>query len=1028
MEKAVLGHASDAFLLLSRCFHYPQQPAITYLRQDILDELALHLQYLPSSQRLKDSLEKLRHATWSYLSSASLEDFQVEYTGLFIYAAKGRVCYPYESMQLERNKRLIGDSTIAVKQTYSRYGLRVSPRFADLPDHLAAELEFMHFLCRNTARTYADQNADNFLKQHLSKWVPCLVTCLSETDSTFYRPLTEFTSDFISEAANWHLTLAKEAQRRIKKGLAYDTATLEILEPYDVSTESEVRWVYTTTSERDLYSPVRVKVVNGRVEKITGREDIPYYDGRQNVRALASIAKLYAPDKLKFPLRRVGRRGEGKFKRISWDEALNEIAAVFKKYRDEGRSREVAFLRTHPPLEYMFNHFTRNYGTPNDIHTSTTSCYADGRVANVLTGGEQVCYDLGKDDFANARYTLFAGHNLLNGVGQIPRAARFAEGIRRGMKYVFVDPRLNEGSYAHGAEWVPIRPGTDAAFLMGIINVLIRDNLYDAEFLLEKTNAPILIRPDRYPLKDSDGHYLVWDMVIDGICTLGEARQPALKGTFNIRTAEFTGTCKTAFQCLMERSAEYAPEDAERISGVPAEKIKEMAHDMGAARPSVCIYSQHSVSAQYSNSLQMRRARNVLMCLLGVFDRPGGKYYGPTGPNGIKLNDPANFRIPILVHDMKPDRVDWDPKVHSIIFTKMALYPTGAVQNVLKAINTGEPYPIRVLFIIGSDLLASHSSEWRKALGQVDFIVKSHVWPDDDTDYADIVLPEVAFLERDDGFVQIDTYVPGQESKEFSFLSVIQKVVEPQFEERSWTDYVREIASRIGFGEYYDFTLDEYWDFQLAPNGVNYAYLREHGVYYATPIVTRNLEYGKKKSWETDTGRLNLYASDAVPLWQQEGHKPQYDPLPLYHAIKPQPQSANEFYLISGKCPYFWCNFFRNNVMLLEKYLEGATDNTRLWLNAKRAADLGIKDNDWVRVESPITGWQGRVRVKVTEGIHPEAVWHTYGSGHRARLMDPSSRAKEGLNVQDFVPEHSVPWTAGQAHCEAIIRLYKDGD
>ena len=74
------------------------------------------------------------------------------------------------------------------------------------------------------------------------------------------------------------------------------------------------------------------------------------------------------------------------------------------------------------------------------------------------------------------------------------------------------------------------------------------------------------------------------------------------------------------------------------------------------------------------------------------------------------------------------------------------------VQNVLDAIKTGKPYPVNAVFIIGSDVLASQSPEWREAFKKVDFVVKSHVWPDDDTDYTDIVLPEAAFLERDDGF------------------------------------------------------------------------------------------------------------------------------------------------------------------------------------------------------------------------------------------------------------------------------------
>ena len=111
--------------------------------------------------------------------------------------------------------------------------------------------------------------------------------------------------------------------------------------------------------------------------------------------------------------------------------------------------------------------------------------------------------------------------------------------------------------------------------------------------------------------------------------------------------------------------------------------------------------------------------------------------------------------------------------------------------------------------------------------------------------------------------------------------------------------------------------------------------------------------------------------------------------------------------------------------MLLERYLEGELGNTLLWINAKRAAKLGIKDRDWVWIESEATGVKDKVRVKVTEGIHPSAVWHVYGFGHESKLMHRRSRAREGINVQDFVPDHSVPWTAGQAHCEALVRVRK---
>jgi thiosulfate reductase/polysulfide reductase chain A len=376
---------------------------------------------------------------------------------------------------------------------------------------------------------------------------------------------------------------------------------------------------------------------------------------------------------------------------------------------------------------------------------------------------------------------------------------------------------------------------------------------------------------------------------------------------------------------------------------------------------------------------------------------------------------------------MTEDRADFDPTVHPYILTTLGIrYPLGITQNFLKAIKTGEPYPIKVLFLIGCDMRASHSPEWKEAFQKVDFIVKSHVWPDDDVDYADLVLPEATYLERDDGFEVVRALDPEDKDAEFTFLAVTPKVVEPQFEERPWTDYIKELSQRIGFGESYDFSLDEYWNFLLAPTGIDIGYLRKHGVYCPTPLGRKKVEFGKKERWATDTGRLNLYGCEMVDRWYKGNQNPLFDPLPIYHPTSVEPKAENEFYLINGKCSYFWCNFYRNNPMLLERYLEGDLGNTLLWINARRAALLGIRDRDWVWIESEATRIKEKVRVKVTEGIHPAAVWHVYGYGHKSSLMDKASRARDGINVNDFVPERSVPWTAGQAHCEAVVKICKD--
>lgn len=1036
-DQSLCSLRSEVYKILSVCFQYPGQDFFRYVKGNLLKDLNSSLTKLLFSENLESTYELFQPVLRARLAKCSLDDLQVEYTGLFIYAGDALCCLPYESIYREKGKRLSGESTVSVKQFYRRFKICVSPEFRDLADHLAVELNFMHFLAYNEdmfstrgqeqESNLCTENERIFLNKHLLKWVPAFAKCLKEnSQSVFFRALSQVTSDFLS-ADSAQLAGRKEAEQTQPSAIdvasvVFDTSTLTILKPDVAKPDQPVKWVYTTSPERYWYSPVKVKVVEDRAVKIVARDDVPFFDGKQDIRAFACFAKLYAPDKLKFPLKRVGERGEGKFKRISWDEALCEIAAVLKRYRDEGKAKYVAFLRTHPPLEFMFNHFAHHYGSPNDVHTSTTSCLVDGKVADALTGTGGA---LASDDYLNARYALYIGHNLLCGINQIPAAARFAEAIRRGMKFVFVDPRLNEGSYTSGAEWIPIKPGTDAAFILGLMNIIIGEKLYDEEFLLKHTNAPILVKQDRYPLKDQDGEYLVWDALSGKVKPLNKAEKPALLGNYEVKLDTYQSVCKTAFQLLAERAEKYTPKEVARITTIPKEKIVEIAKDLGTMKPHVCIYSAHNVSAQYSNSFQYCRARDVLMCLLGLFDKPGGKYYGPYGPTGINLNKLEDFRIPIQVHPMSKDRVDFDPTLHPIMHTKLKDYPVGVIQNFVKAIKTGEPYPIKVLFIIGSDLLASQSSEWREALKKAEFIVKSHVWPDDDVDYADIVLPEAAYLERDDGFAQVTVYDPRDRNTEFSFLTVMQQVVEPRFEERPWPDYIKELAQRIGFGEYYDFTLDECWNFRLEPMGIDIDYLREHGVYWPTPLVTRKIEFAKNDRWNTDTGRLNVYSCELVDLWHKRNQHFLLDPLPLYHAVSVEPTAENEFYLINGKCSYFKCNFYRDNAMLLEKYLEGELGNTLLWVNATKAAALGLKDRDWVWVESEATGVKDKVRIKATQGIHPSAVWHAVGYGHKAKLMDKQSRAREGINVQDFIPAHYVPFTAGAAHCEGVVKIYK---
>jgi TorA maturation chaperone TorD len=394
---------AKVYKTLSYCFCYPDQKFFTYAKESLPKIMDYSLRALPYKGKLQDTYKHFKSTLLDELTAHPLEELQTEYTRLFICFAGGHSCYPYESIYIDKGKRLMGNSTMAVKRLYRDFHLRVSPYFPDLPDHIAAELEFMHFLSfnedkfaaigKNQYRDFCLTNEMTFLEEHMLKWVPEFSECIkAESNLHLFKYLAQFTCNYLASEAKY-LASQKRDYRQVtycSKEAAnsdFDASALVVLERTEAIEESNVKWGYTTTAERGWHSPVKVKVVDGRAEQIVARDDVPFFDGQQVTRSFACLSQLYAPDKLRFPLKRVGKRGDGKFKRISWDEALSDIATVFKKYRDSGNARYVAFLRTHPPLEFMFHHFPQHYGTPNDVHTSTTSCYSDGHVAKVLTAG-----------------------------------------------------------------------------------------------------------------------------------------------------------------------------------------------------------------------------------------------------------------------------------------------------------------------------------------------------------------------------------------------------------------------------------------------------------------------------------------------------------------------------------------------------------------------------------------------------------------------------------------------------------------
>jgi anaerobic selenocysteine-containing dehydrogenase len=334
-------------------------------------------------------------------------------------------------------------------------------------------------------------------------------------------------------------------------------------------------------------------VEDGRLVKLEGHPDSIRGRGKICAKGAAGINQLYDPDRVLYPMKRVGRRGEGKWKRISWDEALTEVAGRLKKLRDEGHPEKFMFhygRMKASSSKIVKSVFLAAYGTKT-IGNHTSICEGGKWTAQELTWGKH--YD--NWDFDNTKFILNFGSGVLEAhTNHIPTAQRLVDAmVDRGVKMYTFDVRLSHTA-AKSTEWVPIKPGADGAVALAMCREIMNAGLYDKDFF------------------------------------------KFIKATDN-RNAS-TGEKVAA---LKDHLAKYTPEWAEKISGVPAAKIKSLALEFAKAKPA-CVISYRGTVAHY-NGNDAERAVQMLGAITGNIDNPGG---GNT-PKGLKRSPkPRRSRLP----------------------------------------------------------------------------------------------------------------------------------------------------------------------------------------------------------------------------------------------------------------------------------------------------------------------------------------------------------------------------------------------
>jgi len=308
-------------------------------------------------------------------------------------------------------------------------------------------------------------------------------------------------------------------------------------------------------------------IEEGRLVKIEGQPNSIRTEGLVCSKAQAGINQVYDPDRILYPMRRVGARGEGKWKRVSWDEALDEVAGKLKKLRDDGH-----------PEKFMFHYGRMKASSSKLIKSVFLATYGTGGkwTSQELTWGSH--YD--NWDLDNTKYVLNFGSNCLEAhTNHTGIALRLVRALAdRKVKMVTFDVRLSNTA-ARSSEWVPIKPGTDLAVVLAMCNVVMSEDLY----------------------LGAGEEFLKFCKVTPGPGATTKIKVAALKAHF----------------------AQYTPEWAEQVSGVEAETIRRVAREFATAKPA-CLLSYRGAVAHYYGA-ETERAVQTLAAITGNIDNPGGR-------------------------------------------------------------------------------------------------------------------------------------------------------------------------------------------------------------------------------------------------------------------------------------------------------------------------------------------------------------------------------------------------------------------
>jgi thiosulfate reductase/polysulfide reductase chain A len=529
----------------------------------------IKLQEVCTIQDFCSGLAKMTSGLKSGTPQEVFSELRYEYADIFLNAGQNPA-FPYESCYTTREPLVMQAPVTAMREALNKAGMKKNPDYMDLDDHIAVELEFMRHLAEKAAYKGGKQDEQfEFLREHLMGWTVEFCAVLTNAAKTdFYRGLAQITMSLLFNERMFSFSM--QSEQATNEAYVYTLeqmnsaiAALELDDDYVTITEGTVAPGKAKAIKSHCFICLGLcgQTINVKDNIITGCKGLPgdpKGGGRLCIKGANAHKNTYSAYRLKTPL----IKENGRFRKASWDEALDMTVENLKKIDPV----QVGFHRGNDFNNWCHEAVMAAYGTPHKV-THRQMCDNPARMANEKNFSEKRPWI----DYEKAEYIILFGINeLATSAGQ-RKVNLLKQAVKRGAKLVVVDPRRSETANI-ASEWIAIKPGTDGAFAMAMCHVIVRDGLYDKEFVENWTYG-------------------------------FEAFKKRLMG-------EEDGVART-------------PEWAAEICGISAGTIERLAHEFVIAAPNVGTNSWTGVS-QGANTLHAVQALIALNALVGSFDAPGG--------------------------------------------------------------------------------------------------------------------------------------------------------------------------------------------------------------------------------------------------------------------------------------------------------------------------------------------------------------------------------------------------------------------